>query len=183
MKYTSEVFQRLSRGQFISANSIYPEVKAIYADIEDNENEYSYYFSQIDFQLESGDGYYYFSRSEQKVIIENKLRSLLVWIDYLDFLISFDSTFGAGTQFTLAQLEVRVGSDVELKDKLDDLFDDKASTHDKLLALANALVSQGFAELVSEEEGMYQVTNAFRYITHIIDCINIDEEVKDEIPE
>lgn len=183
MKYTSDVFQRLSRGQFISANSIQPEVRAIYNDIEDNEKEYTDYFSQIDFQLEGGDGYYYFARNEQKVITENKLRSLLVWIDYLDFLTSYDSTFGAGTQFTLARMEVRVGSDVELKEKLSNIFDYKPSTHDKLLALANALESQGFAELVSQEESMYQVTNAYRYITHIIDCINIDEEVKDEIPE
>ncbi len=183
MKYTSEVFKRLSRGQFISANSIVPEVRAIYNDIEDNEKEYADYFSQIDFQLESGDGYYYFSRSEQRVVIEGKLRSLFVWIDYLDFLTSYDSTFGAGTQFTLAQMEVRVGSDVELKDKLADICEDKPSIHDKLLALATTMTNQGFAELVSEDEGMYQVTNAFRYITHIIDCINIDEEVKDEIPE
>lgn len=183
MKYTSEVFLRLSRGQFISSNSIQPETRAIYNDIEDNEKEYADYFSQIDFLLESGDGYYYFARSEQKVITENKLRSLLVWIDYLDFLASYDSTFGPGTEFTLAQMEVRVGSDVELKDKLASIFDDKSTTHDKLLALANAMMGQGFAELVSEEEGMYHVTNAFRYITHIIDCININEEVKDEIPE
>ena len=62
MKYTSEVFQRLSHGQFISANSIMSETRAIYNDIEDNEKEYADYFSQIDFQLESGDGYYYFAR-------------------------------------------------------------------------------------------------------------------------
>ena len=183
MKHTNEVFQRLSRGQFISANSIQAETRAIYNDIEDNEKEYADYFSQIDFQLESGDGYYYFARAEQKANIESKLRSLYVWTDYLDFLTSYDSTFGAGTQFTLAQMEVRVGSDVELKDKVARLFDDKPSTHDKLLALATAMTTQGFAELVSEEEGMYQVTNALRYITHIMDCINIDEEVKDEIPE
>lgn len=183
MKYTSEVFQRLSHGQFISANSIMSETRAIYNDIEDNEKEYADYFSQIDFQLESGDGYYYFARNEQKVVIENKLRTFLVWIDYLDFLTSCDSTFGADTQFTLAQMEVRVGSDVELKDKLANIFEEKTSTHDKLYALATTMTNQGFAELVSEEEGMYQVTNAFRYITHIIDCINIDEEVKDEIPE
>ena len=69
MKYTSEVFQRLSHGQFISANSIMSETRAIYNDIEDNEKEYADYFSQIDFQLESGDGYYYFARNEQKVVI------------------------------------------------------------------------------------------------------------------
>jgi hypothetical protein len=32
-------------------------------------------------------------------------------------------------------------------------------------------------------EGTYQVTSAFHYIEQLILCINIDEEVKDEIPE
>ena len=183
MKYTSEVFQRLSRGQFISANSIQPEVRAIYNDIEENEKEYTDYFSQIDFLLEGGDGYYYFARNEQKANIEDKLKALLVWIDYLDFLNNYDSTFGPGSQFTLAQIEVRVGADVELKEKLDNLFDEKLSIHDKLEALAKAMTNQGFAELISQNDSMYQVTNAYRYITHIIECINIDEQVKDEIPE
>jgi len=72
MKYTSEIFQRLSRGQFISSNSIDAETRAIYNDIEENQQEYEDYFNQIDFQLSSGDGFYYFSRKEAKVIIENK---------------------------------------------------------------------------------------------------------------
>ena len=66
MKYTSEIFQRLSRGQFISSNSIDAETRAIYNDIEENQQEYEDYFSQIDFQLSSGDGFYYFSRKEAK---------------------------------------------------------------------------------------------------------------------
>ena len=101
MKYTSEVFQRLSRGQFISSNSIDAETRAIYSDIEENQQEYEDYFSKIDFLLISGDGFYYFSRKEAKVITENKLQSLFSWIDYLDFLKTYDTTFDAGTQFSL----------------------------------------------------------------------------------
>ena len=48
MKYTSEVFQRLSRGQFISGNSVDAETRTIYSDIEDNQKEYEDYFRQID---------------------------------------------------------------------------------------------------------------------------------------
>ena len=77
MKYTSEVFQRLSRGQFISSNSIDADTRAIYNDIEENQQEYEDYFSKIDFQLSCGDGFYYFSRKEAKVIIENKLQAPL----------------------------------------------------------------------------------------------------------
>ncbi len=183
MKYTNEVFQRLSRGQFISSNSIDPDTKAIYNDIDEYKNDYEQYFEQIDFQLSGGDGYYYFSRKEQKVTTENKLKTLMPWIDYLDFLTTYDSTFDAGTQFTLAQIEVRVVSDVELRDKLEHIFEDKQTIHDKLDALLGELVSRGFAEVVNEVDGKYQVTRAYRYITNIMECLNIDEEVEDEIPE
>ena len=183
MKYTSEVFQRLSRGQFISGNSVDAETRAIYSDIEDNQKEYEDYFRQIDFQLSSGDGFYYFSRKESKAVVENKLQSLFSWIDYLDFLKTYDTTFDAGTQFTLAQIEVRLSSDLELKEKLAGLFADKSSNREKIEALAGALVGMGFAEQVNETEGMFQVTSAFHYIEQIVLCINIDEEVKDEIPE
>ncbi len=183
MKYTSEVFQRLSRGQFISSNSIDAEMRAIYNDIEDNQKQYEDYFSQIDFQLSAGEGFFYFSRKKSKVIVENKLQSLFSWIDYLDFLKTYDTTFGAGTQFNLAQIEIRLSTDLELKEKLSQLFADKSSNRDKIEALAQTLVNMGFAEQINEMEGLYQVTSAFHYIEQIIMCININEEVKDEIPE
>lgn len=183
MKYTSEVFQRLSRGQFISSNSVDAETRAIYSDIEDNQEEYEDYFKQIDFQLSVGEGFYYFSRKESKVIIENKLQSLFSWIDYLDFLTTFDTTFDAGTQFSVAKIEIRLSSDLELKEKLSRLFADKQSNRDKIDALVNALTNFGFAELLNEQEGLYQVTSAFRYIVQLMMLINIDEEVKDEIPQ
>ena len=183
MKYTSEVFQRLSRGQFISSNSVDAETRAIYNDIEENQKEYEDYFAQIDFILCSGNGYYYFARKEQRIITENKLAALMVWIDYVDFFTSYDPTFDAGTQFTTAQIEVRVKSDVELRNKLDNIIPDKVSLQDKVGDLVKKLTDTGFAELINEVEGMYQVTTAFRYITNIIECLNIDEEVKDEIPE
>ena len=183
MKYTSEIFQRLSKGQFISSNSIDPETRAIYNDMEECQEEYEEYFRKIDFILSVGDGFYYFSRKEPKVNIENKLQSLFSWIDYVDFLKTFDTTFAAGTQFTLAQIEIHLSSDLELKEKLSRLFLDKQSNRDKLETLANTLVNMGFAEQTNETEGRYQVTSAFHYIEQIISCINIDEEVKDEIPE
>ena len=183
MKYTSEVFQRLSRGQFISSNSIDADTRAIYNDIEENLQEYEHYFNQIDFQLISGDGFFYFSRKETKVITENKLQSLFSWIDYLDFLKTYDTAFDAGTQFSLVQMEVKLSTIPGLKEKLAELFPDKTSNRQKLESLAGAMENMGFAELVNEADETYHVTNAFHYIEQIILCINIDEDVKDEIPQ
>lgn len=181
MKYTSEVFQRLSRGQFLSSNSIDANTRAIYNDVEENQQEYEDYFSQIDFQLSSGDGFYYFSRKETRVIIENKLQSLFSWIDYLDFLKTYDTAFDAGTQFSLVQMEIKLSTIPGLKEKLSQMFPDKPTNRQKLEALAGALESMGFAELVNEADGTYQVTNAFHYIEQMILCINIDEDVKEEM--
>lgn len=183
MKYTSEIFQRLSNGKFISANSIDPMNRSLYRDIEENQQDYTDYFSQIDFLLCAGDGYFYFSRKEPKINVENKLQGLLQWIDYLDFLKSYDTSFDVGTQFNIAQMEVQLRSNLELKDKLQNLFTEKSSNRDKLETLVGKLVDMGFAEQVSEIEGMYQVTSAFHYIENIIDCVNISEEVSDEILE
>ena len=47
MKHTKEIFQRLSRGQFISCNSVDSNIRALYNDIEDNQQEYTDYFNQI----------------------------------------------------------------------------------------------------------------------------------------
>lgn len=183
MKYTSEVFQRLSRGQFISSNSIDADTRAIYNDLEENQQEYKDYFSKIDFELSSGVGFYYFSRKEAKVIIENKLQSLFSWIDYLDFLKTYDTTFDAGTQFSLVQMEIKLSVIPGLKEKLSQMFSDKPSNRQKLEALVGAMENLGFVELLNETEGTYQVTNAFNYIEQIILCINIDDDIKDEIPQ
>ena len=183
MKYTSEIFQRLSKGQFVSSNSIDAENRAIYNDIEDNFDEYAEYFSKIDFILCAGDGYFYFSRKETKVNIENKLQAMFSWIDILDFLKTYDTTFSAGTQFKLTQIENRLSTDIEIKEKLKLLYPDKRTNHDKLKALADDLMDKGYAECVNVEEESYQMTTAFHYIEQIIMCININEGVKDEIPE
>lgn len=176
-------FKDCLKGNLFRAISIDPEIRAIYNDLEECQQEYEDYFRLIDFNLSAGDGFYYFSRKEAKVNIENKLQSLFSWIDYLDFLKTYDTTFDAGTQFSLAQMEIRVSSDLELKEKLSRLFQDKQSNRDKLEALVNNMVNMGFAEQTNESEGRYQITSAFHYIEQIISCINIDEEVKDEIPE
>lgn len=48
MRHTKEIFQRLSRGQFISSNSVDRDIQVLYNDLEENRQEYYDYFSQID---------------------------------------------------------------------------------------------------------------------------------------
>ena len=181
---TQRIYERLSRGEFLSVDSSDTSIRHLYEDIEENFDDYADFFKEIGLQLEAGNGYFYFSRiGEGKQSIEQKLESFSKWLDYLDFLKTYDTTFDAGTQFSLVQMEVKLSTIPGLKEKLAQMFPDKSTNRQKLETLAAAMESMGIAEMVNEADGTYQVTNAFHYIEQIILCINIDEDVKDEIPQ
>ena len=101
MKYTEEIFNILSKGGFISANSVSPAIKRYYDAIEEDLTDYYEYYKGIGFYLEGGDGYYMFTRQEAKVDLERKLEAVMKWIDYLSFLKTYDATFGPGYFFKL----------------------------------------------------------------------------------
>ena len=76
-----------------------------------------------------------------------------------------------------------MASDLELRDKLADMNFELIANHDKLRKIADDMVGIGFAELINAEDEEFQVTAAFGYIEQLIMCININEDLKDEIPE
>lgn len=183
MKYTEEIFNILSKGGFISSNSISPQVKRYYDAIEEDLSDYYDYYKGIGFYLESGDGYYYFSRREAKVDMERKLEAAQRWIDYLSFLKTYHSAFGPGFLFRAADIEIQIGCDMELKEKASKLFSDKKK-HDEVVGkLIAELDKMGLVEKENELDGTYKVLTAFHYVEELIDCITIAEEVQDEIPE
>ena len=57
MKYTEEIFNILSKGGFISSNSVSTQVKRLYDAIEEDLPDYYDYYKGIGFYLEGGDGY------------------------------------------------------------------------------------------------------------------------------
>ena len=57
LNYTEEIFNILSRGGFISNNSVQARIKRYYDAIEDHQAEYDEYYQGIGFYLEVGDGY------------------------------------------------------------------------------------------------------------------------------
>ena len=73
IKQTAEIFEILSKGGFISSDSTNPNIRQLYTVIEDNQSELYDFFAAINFVLESGNEYYYFSRRENKVDLERKL--------------------------------------------------------------------------------------------------------------
>ena len=182
MRYTEEIFNILSKGGFISANSISPLVKRCYDLIEEDLPAYYEYYKGIGYLLEGGDGYYYFSRREQRADLERKLESLSRWIDYVSFLKTFNTAFGPGYLFRAADIEIQISCDVELKEKASRLFPDKKIYSEVVDKLVKELLSMGFVERENEIDGTLKVLTSFHYIEDLIDCITISEEAEDEIP-
>lgn len=182
---TAKIFRMLSRGQFISSNSSDKNISELYKVI-DAENTFellSDYYEHIDFILERGDGYFYFSRPESKTTLEGKLRKAYEWIDMLDFFKSFDNTFGVGYRFRPSEILVQLNTNADLEIKLGALGKqvNRKTQNEILDRVLKKLVDDGFIELESEINHLYKVLDAFKYLEQLIMVINIPEEVKNEI--
>ena len=169
MRYTKDIFDILSRGGFISQNSVSQQISNLYDAIEDDFQQYQDYFSGIGFLLEGGNGYYYFSRSE------NKVERMAEWIDRIDFLKTFNTAFGSGFTFRKSNILEQFSSDIELKEKARHLYTDLKTNDEKMDKLIGDLQRQGFVELQDELDGTFKVTAAFHYIEELIDCLTIIE--------
>ena len=187
-KQTAAIFEILSRGQFISSNSSDETIRKLYSAIEEEPNfEFLYdYFLSINFILEKGEEYFYFSRVENKIDLERKIEQAFKWIDILDFFKTFDNSFGSGYRFTPSDLLVKLNLDAELKSKLEGLKrhsggkDKFAEIIDKIL---DDLKKDKFIELENEITHQFKVLASFKYLEQIVMTINISEEIKNEIPE
>ena len=131
MRYTKEIFEILSKGGFISQNSISQQRSLLYDAIEDDFRQYQEYFEGIGFLLEGGNGYYYFSRQETKVELEDKVQRLAAWIDRLDFLKTFNTAFGSGFSFRKSNILEEFSSDIELKEKARHIYTDLKTNDEK----------------------------------------------------
>ena len=183
---TSDIFERLSKGQFICSNSTDEFAVRLYDVIHENEDVLYDYFIAINFILERGDEFFYFSKKELKADLEAKILRAEKWIDLIDFLKAYDSSFTNGYRFYPSDIEVRIRVDVNLRDKLDNLkrhIGELKNYDEQINALIKLLVKEGFVELENEVSAQYKVVAAFKYVEQLILSINIPEDIKNEIPE
>lgn len=184
---TSAVFERLSKGQFICSNSTDQIICRLYDIIDENEDILYDYFSIIDFELERGDEYFYFSRIEPKADIQNKIEKAEKWIDLIDFLKTYDHSFTSGYRFYPNDIELKTRVDLNLREKLDTLkryfTGDPKSYNEKINLLLKILEKEGFIELENPISNQYKVVASFGYIEQFIISINIPEDTQNEISE
>ena len=181
---TQRIYERLNRGEFLSVDSSDTSIRHLYEDIEENFDDYADFFKEIGLQLEAGNGYFFFSRiGEGKQSIEQKLESFSKWLDYLDFLKTYNQSFTAGYQFRKSHLIEQISLDIELKEKAGHLY--KKYGAGSYLEIVNKLLQEmqgmGFAECISEQDESFKITSAFHYAEELVNMIQIANE--DEIPE
>jgi hypothetical protein len=190
-RQTGEIFDLLSKGQFICSNSSDSRISKLYEVIDENENFETLYdfFYSINFIFEKGDEFYYFSRkNESKADLERKLETACKWIDIIDFFKTFDDAFGSGYSFSPAEIVVKLGVEVVLKNKADGLkgvlkVEEKIPYPELINKIVETLCRDGFAEIENEILKSYKVLSSFKYLEELINTINIPEEVQNEIPE
>lgn len=184
---TANIFKILSKGQFISSNSSDKNISNLYNIIEDDENFDNLYdyFININFVLEKGDEYFYFSRPENKIDLEKKIEKAFEWIDIIDFFKTYDNAFSAGYRFSPSELLVRMKTDAELETKLEGLkkHTDKTKHQDILDKILKRLMDDTYIELENEITHQYKVLASFNYLEQLILTINIPDDVRNEIPE
>ena len=187
-KYTSEIFDVLRKGQFICSNSPNEQIQTLYKILEDDNifKDLYKYFYQINYILEQGNEYFYFSRLENNVDLDRKLEKAFNWIDILDFFKTFDSSFDVGFRFSPSDIVNQLKNNADLKIKLDNLkkiSGDKKSYSDRIIKVIERLEKDNFITLENEVSQTYKVLTSFNYLKDIITTINIPEEIENEIPE
>lgn len=180
-----EVFEIMSKGGFICSNSFDLRTQKLYNYVDENFDELYSYFVEINFHLQRGNEYFYFSRPESKADIRRKLESAFKWIDIVDFLKTYDNAFSSGYRFTPHEIVVKLKVDLQLKNKLSTLkkYTKAPNEADSIAKLSEILTKEGFCELENEISDSFKVLASFSYLEELILNINISEEVKNEIPE
>lgn len=177
-KHTEKIFETLSKGGFISANSSNSEMHNFYQSIDENFDVLYDYFKTIGFRLERGDDYFHFTRFENKADIERKLETAYKWIDVLDFFKTVNSSFGPGTRLSPSAIAEQCKVNSELKLKLESMK--KLTGDDNLTArvrkLLELLKNDEMVELENELLDSWKVLSSIKYIERLIEIINVSEE-------
>lgn len=184
-KYVSDIFEILRRGQFISSNHPDDKIQLLYRILEEEKEfeELSAYFAKINYQLEQGNGYFYFSRKEQTTDLDRKLNRAFEWIDILDFCKSFNSNFDVGYRFTPAEIATALKNNIDLKNKLETmkrLGKSRQNYDERIRKIIDKLERDNFVALEQEISETYKVLDSFHYLKELIQIINIPENIEDE---
>lgn len=175
----TQIFDYLRNGHILSEDSNEELHKSMFRYLDDKEHfeKARTYFEVLGIELESGEGYFYFSRPNQPISsIEKKIKTAYKWIDILDFFRTYDNTFGVGTTFEPAEIKIACNENIVLKEKLERVSGkSKGTPIEHIKSIANDLVKHDFAIPLFGGE-RYQVLSAIRYLDRLINLIHIRDD-------
>jgi hypothetical protein len=182
---TAELFDILSKGQFISSNAVDEDRRYNYKYLDENQDKLSPKFEEIGFQLNSGNNYFYFSKpTETNQGIENKIEKALRWLNILAFFTTFRKDLCRGARFSAYDILPKIEINLALKDQLNDLQKRNGSQkahHEKLNDLLKEMQKEGFIDLENEMEQQWKVLDAWEYMEKMVMAVNIYENDEVEI--
>ena len=177
MKYIKEIYDKLSQGAFLCANSTKEDMQSWYTDVLEHQEEYYNYYKPLGLLLTEGDGYFYFTRKEKKQELAKKIERFQYWIYILDFLKHFDSSLGPGSYVSKTRIFAKMDSDLTLTEKATKIANSSSGNHDKMVEnILTEMAKMGFVELVSEMDGRYKVTSAYQYLEDMVNLITINDD-------
>ena len=172
---TQEIFEVLSRGNFICENSPVRSERKLFNRCEEEYKELYSFFEHIGYYLEQGNGYYYFSKKLQNNQIEDKLETILDYIDLVEFMLQYSGTFGVGFRVSVAELEMGAKSNITLKNSIEKLRTSSKSMtlHQQCTRLLENFSRGGFMALENEHEQRFRVLSSFSYLQTFLTAIEV----------
>ncbi len=184
---TAEIFDILSKGQFICSNAINAQRRYLYQYIEENIDELEPKFIEIGYQLENGNNYYYFSRpNESNQNVENKIEKALRWLDILAFFTTFRKDLCRGARFKLFDILQQIDINLSLKEQLTDLqkrTNPGRNYQEMLNDLIREVQKEGFVDLENEMDQTWKILDSWDYMEKLVMAVNIQDEEINNQPE
>lgn len=177
---TREIFERLSRGNFICQNSPSPEERRLFEICEENDERLSEYFSPIGFELDSGPGYFYFSRVLSETQIETRLDNILHLLDHIEMFLQHDEYFAVGWRGTPTALAEAATDNIVIKERIERI---RGVAGENLVRKCENIFKKmerdGYMALEDEYENRYVVLTSYAYL---VDFFKGVEEVDHDEP-
>ena len=177
---TAEIFDILSKGQFICSNAIDSNRRYQYQYIEEHFDELEPKFGEIGYQMENGNNYYYFSKpNESNQNVENKIEKALRWLDILAFFSTVRKDLCRGARFKPHDILKEVEINLSVKEQLADLqkkTNQGKNFQDMLNDLIKEMQKEGFIDIENEMDQTWKVLDAWDYMEKLIMAVNIQDD-------
>lgn len=180
---SAEIFEWLSKGNFISSNAINKDIHHHYKIIEENFSELYSLYEQVGYTLEEGNNYYYFGKYndiKNPKSVENKIEKAKKWIDIIAFFTTFDPAFTRGYRFSPSNILQQIEINLNLKEQLEQLNEHTSKRNDNYPDILNSILKnmkdEGFIDIENERAQTYKVLDAWHYLEQIAMAVDITEE-------